>query len=155
MKGIDLRVRPIRHRTEYHVRAHVFLCMLAYYIEWRLRQALAPVLFDDEDLTEERKHHDPVAPAQPSAAAKSKKAKRITEDGLTVQSYETMLDGGAGLGSNGLVKRQRSNESENLTGPLDGSVCPKTRTGAQLTRHRRLNGHDRGPSERSNRLGER
>lgn len=53
---------------------------------------MAPLLFDDEELTEERKHRDPVAPAQqPSAAAKSKKEKRITEDGLTVQSYETML----------------------------------------------------------------
>jgi hypothetical protein len=48
-------------------------------------------VFDDEELTEERKHRDPIAPTQPSAAAKSKKEKRITEDGLTVQSYETML----------------------------------------------------------------
>ncbi len=91
LKGIDLRVRPIRHRTEDHVRAHVFLCTLAYYIEWHLRQALAPILFEDEELTEERKHRDPVAPAQPSAAAKSKKETRITADGLKVQSYETML----------------------------------------------------------------
>jgi len=91
LKGIDLRVRPIRHRTEDHVRAHVFLCMLAYYIEWYLRRALAPLLFDDEELPGERTLRDPVAPAQPSAAAKSKKEKRITEDGMTVQSYETML----------------------------------------------------------------
>jgi hypothetical protein len=91
LKGIDLRGRPIRPRTEEHVRAHVFLCLLAYYLEWHLRQALAPLLFDDEELTEERKLRDPVAPAQPSAAAKSKKAKRITDGGLTVQSYETML----------------------------------------------------------------
>ena len=65
--------------------------MLAYYIEWYLRRALAPLLFDDEELPGERTLRDPVAPAQPSAAAKSKKEKRITEDGMTVQSYETML----------------------------------------------------------------
>ena len=77
--------------TEDHARAHVFLCMLAYYIESHLRRTSAPLLFDDEELTEERKHRDPVAPAQPSAAAKRINEKRVTEDGMTVQSYETML----------------------------------------------------------------
>jgi hypothetical protein len=78
-------VRPIRQRTAAHVRTHVFLCTLAYYIEWHLRRALAPLLFDYE-LTEERKHRDPVAPAQPGAAATSNKVKRVTEDGMTAQS---------------------------------------------------------------------
>ena len=50
LKGIDLRIRPIRHRTEDHVRAHILLCTLAYYIEWHMRRALAPLLFNDEEL---------------------------------------------------------------------------------------------------------
>lgn len=91
LKGINIRVRPIRHRTEEHVRAHIFLCMLAYYVEWHIRNALAPILFDDEDLHESWKKRDPVAPAKPSASAKRKKAKRLTEDGLPVHSFDTLL----------------------------------------------------------------
>ncbi len=91
LKGIDIRVRPIRHRTEAHVRAHIFLCMLAYYVEWHMRQALAPLLFDDEELAMDRKVRDPVAPAQPSASARKKKAKRVGSDGVPVHSFETLL----------------------------------------------------------------
>ena len=60
MKGIDLLVRPIHHRTEDHVRAHIFLCMLAYYVEYHMRKSLAPLLFEDEELDEMRKTRDPV-----------------------------------------------------------------------------------------------
>ena len=74
MKGADLRVRPIFHRTPDHVRAHIFLCLLAYYVEWRMRQAWAELLFEDEQLEADRQQRDPVAPAQPSAAVKKKKA---------------------------------------------------------------------------------
>lgn len=91
LKGIDLRVRPIHHRTEDHVRAHVFLCMLAYYVEWHMRQALAPLLFDDEDLRQARRRRDPVAPAECSASAQNKKVTRLTADGLPVQSFPTLL----------------------------------------------------------------
>ncbi|MCK4306365.1 MAG: IS1634 family transposase [Candidatus Eisenbacteria sp.] len=91
LKGIDIRVRPIRHRTAAHVRAHIFLCVLAYYVEWHMRQALAPLLFDDEELGADRKVRDPVAPARPSASARRKKAKRVREDGLPVHSFETLL----------------------------------------------------------------
>ncbi len=91
LKGIDLRVRPIRHRTEAHVRAHIFLCVLAYYVEWHMRHALAPLLFHDEELDADRKVRDPVAPARPSASARRKKAKRVREDGLPVHSFETLL----------------------------------------------------------------
>lgn len=91
MKGIDLRVRPIHHRTEDHVRAHIFLCMLAYYVEWHMRKALAPLLFDDEELDELRKLRDPVKPAKPSAAARRKKMLRLTREGLTIQSFNTLL----------------------------------------------------------------
>jgi transposase len=55
LKGIDLLIRPIWHHTENHVRAHLFLCMLAYYVEWHMRKALAPLLFDDEELDENRR----------------------------------------------------------------------------------------------------
>jgi transposase len=91
LKGIDVRVRPIFHRTEDHVRAHIFLCLLAYYVEWHLRRAWAPLLFDDETLPRDREMRDPVAPAQPSAAARLKKAQRVTPDGLPVQSFATLL----------------------------------------------------------------
>jgi hypothetical protein len=91
LKGIDVRVRPIRHRTEDHVRAHIFLCMLAYYVEWHMRQALAPILFHDEELERDRWTRDPVAPAEPSPSAKRKKAERVTADGLPLHSFETLL----------------------------------------------------------------
>lgn len=91
LKGIDLLVRPIWHHTEQHVRAHIFLCMLAYYVEWHMRKALAPLLFDDEELDGNRKKRDPVKPAQPSASAKKKKNLRLTPEGLIVQSFDTLL----------------------------------------------------------------
>jgi transposase len=91
LKGIDLLIRPIWHHTEDHVRAHLFLCMLAYYVEWHMRKALAPLLFDDEELDQNRKKRDPVKPAQPSASAKKKKTLRLTSEGLMVQSLDTLL----------------------------------------------------------------
>jgi len=91
LKGIDVRVRPIYHRTDHHVRAHIFLCMLAYYVEWHLRRAWAPLLFEDETLPRDRQTRDPVAPAQPSPAARLKKVQRQTAEGLPVQSFDTLL----------------------------------------------------------------
>ena len=91
LKTVDLHIRPIRHRVETRVRAHLFLCLLAYYVHWHLRQALAPLLFDDEDLEAERARRDPVLAAQPSDSAKRKKRKRRTEDGLPLQSLETLM----------------------------------------------------------------
>lgn len=90
-KGIELLVRPIWHRTEDHVRAHIFLCMLAYYVEWHMRKALAPLLFDDETLTETRKTRHPVKPAEVSLSAKQKKARKTTPDGFPVHSFSTLL----------------------------------------------------------------
>ena len=92
LKGVDLRVRPIFHRTSERVRAHIFLCLLAYYVEWQMRRALAPLLFEDEQLEAERWRRDAVAPAQPSAAAKKKKALRRTAEGLPLHSFKTLLD---------------------------------------------------------------
>ena len=91
LKGIDVRIRPIHHRTEAHVRAHIFLCLLAYYVEWHLRQAWAPLLFQDESLEADRRTRDPVAPATPSPHARRKKAQRQTADGLPLHSFDTLL----------------------------------------------------------------
>ena len=91
LKGLDLRVRPIFHRTEDAVRAHMFLCFLAYYVEWHLRKAWKSLLFDDEELEEERQRRDPVAPAEPSLSARRKKIQRTTSDGLPIHSFQTLL----------------------------------------------------------------
>jgi transposase len=91
LKGIDVRVRPIYHRTDEHVRAHIFLCMLAYYVEWHLRRAWAPLLFADEALPRDRWTRDPVAPAQPSEAVRQKKMQRQTPAGVPVHSFDTLL----------------------------------------------------------------
>jgi transposase len=91
LKGIGLLVRPIRHRTEDRVPAHIFLCLLAYYVEWHLRRAWASLLFEDEQRREERKRRDPILPAQPSDSAKAKKCSQQTADGLPVQSFATLL----------------------------------------------------------------
>ena len=82
LKGMDLRVRPIHHRTEERVPAHIFLCLLAYYVEWHLRRAWAPILFQDEERTEARERRDPVGPAKPSASARRKKISHQTGEGF-------------------------------------------------------------------------
>jgi len=91
LKGVDLLVRPIFHRTEDHVRAHIFLCMLAYYVEWHMREAWAPLLFQDEELSQQRQQRDPVAAAQPSPSARRKKSTRHSSDGLPLHSFKTLL----------------------------------------------------------------
>ena len=73
VKGIDLLVRPIHHRTADRVRAHILLCLLAFYVEWHLRQVWEPLLFEDEDLTEDRRRRDPVVPAQASESGASRR----------------------------------------------------------------------------------
>ena len=90
-KGLDIRIRPIHHRTEERVRAHIFICLLVYYVEWHLRQVLAPLLFDDEALAKDRKQRDPVAPAEPSTAAKYKKVARVSENELPIHSFKTLM----------------------------------------------------------------
>jgi hypothetical protein len=92
LKGIDLLIRPIWHRMEDHVRAHLLICMLTYYMEWHMRKALAPVLFDDEELDENRKTRDPVKTAKPSVSAKKKKELKLTSEGLIVQNFDTLLE---------------------------------------------------------------
>jgi transposase len=91
LKGIDLLVRPIRHRTEERVPAHIFLCLLAYYVEWHLRRAWAPLLFEDEERREERKRRDPILPTKPSASAQEKKRSHQTAEGFPAHSFTTLL----------------------------------------------------------------
>jgi len=91
LKGIDLLVRPIRHRSEDRVPAHIFLCVLAYYVEWHLRRAWAPLLFEDEERWEERKRRDPILPAKPSDSVQRKKRSQQTVDGLPVHSFQGLL----------------------------------------------------------------
>jgi transposase len=91
LKGIDLLVRPIHRRTAERVRAHILLCLLAYYVEWHLRRAWASLLFADEELAVDRPRRDPVAPARASAPARLKKKTHQTTGGLPVQSFRTLL----------------------------------------------------------------
>jgi transposase len=89
LKSVDLNVRPIHHRVPARVRAHVLICLLAYYVEWHMRRALAPVLFDDEHPGDART--SPVAPAQRSASAQRKAREKKTVEGLPVQSFQDWL----------------------------------------------------------------
>jgi hypothetical protein len=92
LKTVDLHVRPIGHRLADRVRAHVLLCMLAYYVEWHMRQALAPMLFDDDDkTTAEAQRASVIAPAQRSPRARRKAQTQQTDDGRPVHSFQTLL----------------------------------------------------------------
>ena len=90
MKTIDLKVRPIHHRLEDRVRVHIFLCMLAYYVEWHMLEAWRELLFSDED-QEAKKTRDPVAPATRSDKAMQKVHTHKLDDGTEVQSFRTLL----------------------------------------------------------------
>lgn len=104
IKTVDLQVRPIYHRLEQRVRAHVFLCMLAYYLEWHMRQALASILFDDTDKeAAEAMRGSVVAAAKRSPAAVKKQATRLTPDGLPVHSFRSLLADLATLARNTIV----------------------------------------------------
>ena len=92
IKTVDLHVRPVYHWLEDRVRAHVFLCMLAYYLEWHMRQRLAPMLYDDTDKeAAEALRKSPVAKAERSPAALAKQTTGRTDDGLPVHSFHTLL----------------------------------------------------------------
>ena len=92
LKTVDLHVRPIHHRLPDRVRAHILLCMLAYYVEWHMRQLLAPILFDDHDKPQAQTARvSIVAPARRSDVARRKAARKKTDDGLKVHSFQTLL----------------------------------------------------------------
>jgi transposase len=91
LKTIDLKVRPIHHRTADRVRAHIFLCMLAYYVEWHMREAWRELMFADTD-QQAKATRDPVAPARRSAAAQIKAATHRLDDGTPVHSFASLLE---------------------------------------------------------------
>jgi len=101
IKSGDLDVRPIHHRKAHRVRAHVFLCMLAYYGVWRMKRDLAPMLFKDDDPADAAaERSSPVAKAKASPAARRKAARKRTEDGQPVHSFRTLLQDLANLTRN-------------------------------------------------------
>jgi transposase len=118
MKTIDLHIRPIHHHLAERVRAHIFLCMLAYYVQWHMREAWRELLFADEDL-ERKKHRDPLAPAQRSKAALEKVACRTLKDGSPVHSFRTLLH---------QLSTLVRNTCETLTGHSAGSSFQMTTT---------------------------
>jgi hypothetical protein len=91
LKTIDLKVRPIHHRTADRVRAHIFLCMLAYYVEWHMREAWRELMFADTD-QKAKATRDPVAKALRSKAALAKVARHALDDGTPVHSFATLLE---------------------------------------------------------------
>lgn len=90
LKTVDLKVRPIHHRLADRVRAHILLCMLAFYVEWHMREAWRELMFADTDLAA-KATRDPVAPAQRSATAQRKAASKTLDDGQAVHSFATLM----------------------------------------------------------------
>jgi hypothetical protein len=86
--------------TEDRVPAHIFLCVLAYYAGWHMGRALAPILFEDDQLETARTRRDPIRPAEPTASAKTKRATHTTPEGLPVHSFETLMAELASRGRN-------------------------------------------------------
>ena len=91
LKGLELLVRPIHHRMDDRVRAHLFVCLLAYYVQWHLKRAWSSLLFADEHLAEHRAVRDPVTQAKPADEVRRKKAKRRNDDGYPLHSFRTLL----------------------------------------------------------------
>ena len=96
LKTVDLKVRPIHHRTADRVRAHILLCMLAYYVEWHMREAWRELLFADTE-QQAKAMRDPVAPVKRSQAALDKVASHQLDDGAPVHSFRTLLDALSGI----------------------------------------------------------
>ena len=90
IKTVDLKVRPIHHRSADRVRAHIFLCMLAYYVEWHMREAWRELMFADAD-SQAKTTRDPVAPAKRSQAALTKVARGTLDDGTPIHSFTTLM----------------------------------------------------------------
>ena len=117
LKSVDLKIRPIHHRTADRVRSHVLVCMLAYYVEWHMRQDLAPMLFDDEDpVLGELLRDSVVAPAQRSPEAQRKAVTRRTANGDPVHSFQTLLQDLATMARN-RIRFSNGDETEMLTTP--------------------------------------
>ena len=117
-KTIDLKIRPIYHWLDDRIRTHVFLCMMAYYVEWHMRKELAPILFDDHERAEaECERKSIVAPAPRSKAATKKDLCKRTDDGKPVHSFRTLLEDLGTLAKNRVHVRGSSEEFYVLTQP--------------------------------------
>lgn len=114
VKTVDLKIRPVHHRLEKRVRAHVLLCMLAYYVEWHLRRDLAPLLFDDERPTP---NASPVAPAERSIQALQKVHSKRTADQFPVQSFQSLLADLATIVKNRVQPRSTTAAFDIITTP--------------------------------------
>ena len=111
LKTIDLEVRPIRHRLEDRVKAHIFLCMLAHYVVWHMMDSWRALLFCDEDQLA-KNTRDPVAPAKRSRAALDKVHAKILDDGTAVHSFQTLLNDLSSIVSNACRRPGASTASE-------------------------------------------
>jgi hypothetical protein len=121
LKTVDLQVRPIHHRLPDRVRAHILLCMLVYYVEWHMRQLLAPILFDDHDKPQAQAARTSiVAPARRSDAAMRKALTKNTDDGLKVHSFQTLL------GDLATIVKNRIQPKDQITPPFDIITTPTT-----------------------------
>jgi len=130
LKGVDLHVRPIRHRLEERVKAHIFLSMLAYYVQWHLAEAWKPLLFADEAPADEAHDRDPVAPAKRAAAALAKAQTRRLTDGTPVLSFRGLLKHLATIVRN--VMRPRNAKPGMGTFTLTTEANPKQRQALDL-----------------------
>lgn len=92
LKSVDVRVGPAHHRRGQRMRAQLLLCLLANYMEWHLLQALAELLFADEELAAWQADRDPVAAAKPRQPVQAKKSRHRTAGGLELQSFSTLLE---------------------------------------------------------------
>jgi hypothetical protein len=118
IKTIDLKVRPIRHWLDERIEAHVFLCMLAYYVEWHMRQKLQSILFHDHEReAAEAMRTSIVSPAPRSTAARNKDTTKRTEDNYPVESFRELLDDLGTLAKNRVRIRDTNAEFYELTQP--------------------------------------
>ena len=132
-KTVDLQVRPIGHRKPERVRAHISICMLAYYVEWHMRASLSPLLFDDEDSElAEALRESVVAPAIRSPGAKRKASRKKNDEGLPVHSFQTLLADLRTIARNRVRPIPASGESEALEFDLLTTPTPVQRKAFEL-----------------------
>ena len=92
IKTMNLQVRPVHHRSADRVRAHIFLCMLAWHVEWHMREAWRPLLFSDTELGDDIRTRDPVAPARRSKSAERKAHSGMLDDGTPAHCFRTLIE---------------------------------------------------------------
>ncbi|MGH8208645.1 MAG: IS1634 family transposase [Steroidobacteraceae bacterium] len=129
MKSMDLKIRPIHHRLEDRVRAHIFLCMLAYYVEWHMREAWRELMFADEQI-DLKGSRDPVAPARRSEPALEKVATHTLENGKPAHSFRTLLESLATIVRNAC--RTRAAKPEAPTFQIDTAANPAQQRAFEL-----------------------